>query len=158
MVLFIWNWIREYYNFVKHHEMFGGYDTYSFPSIMQIMAITSVFRIAIFSLLVGFGILIRRKIGWIFITAYLYLLVANTIMLRWEDANTSEWKSWVFSFGGVTVVCLLIIVMNRSNVVREFHKITQENRTRLNLKALGVGLIFFFLLLVWKNYMLQQYL
>ena len=122
------------------------------------MAITSVFRVALLTLPIGFGILMRRKIGWVLITSYLYFLIINTIGLRIEDAGATGLKFWILSICAITVVCLLIFVMSKSKVVKEFHKIKHQNIIRLNIMAFIVGLALFALLFVWKNYMLQQWL
>jgi len=158
LTLIFWNWIREYSDFVDYHSNISGYNNYSFHSVMQTMALTSVFRLAIFSIPVAIGIFIRKQTGWILITSYLYFFTINSLVFLFENENISNWKSWAMLSIFIIVSVVLIILMTKSKIIQRFHKITNLNKTRLNLKALSIGVILSILLLEWKNHMLSLWL
>ncbi|MEK6153985.1 hypothetical protein WIW50_12020 [Flavobacteriaceae bacterium 3-367] len=156
-VFFVGIWVWEISKFNEVLSNMWEWDKkYYFPNMLYSFKITNMFSASMLALSFGIGLFFKNRVGWVLITGWFYFVCVN--LIRNEIGEKIEDTAMFFQLLVLSVIpVLFIILMNTFDGIWEYHKIQKNNRIRLNLISIGVGLVLVGLLLIKKK-MLPQWL
>lgn len=105
----------------------------------------SSFRPIIFLIFPTIGIFVRNKIGWVFITQYLYFLICNMLITSYNYENLTV------ILIPVLLIFLCLFIINKQKVSFNYYKTKKENLIRFNLISFVIGFCISILLFIYKN-------
>ena len=152
-VVGIWVWeIKQFDELLE--TMWAWEHQYDFANIWYSFKLVSPFNAAICSLLLGIGIFLKNRTGWILITAWFYYLCANFIRLILEEntINLADFSKPMFL---VAIPVAFIILMNKYEGIAVYHRVESKSKVKLNFWSIGVGIALAALIIIKKN-LLQQ--
>ncbi|TDS20582.1 hypothetical protein DFQ03_0174 [Maribacter caenipelagi] len=153
MVVGIWIWeITQFDEFLK--SFYNWNERLEIPNILYGLAFSNVFTAAIASSILGIGLFLKNKTGWILITGWYWFLITNGIKSIFEEGikDSTDFFQALFFF---LIPLGLIFLMNKFNGISEYHKIQSSKKLKLNLLAIGIGILLAVFRVVKKN-LLQQ--
>ena len=155
LVVGIWIWeITQFDEFLK--SFYNWNERFEIPNMLYGLAISDAFTAAIASSILGIGLFLKNKTGWILITGWYWFLITNGIKSIFEDGikdSTDFFQALLF----FSIPLGLIFLMNKFNGISEYHKIQSSKKLKLNLLAIGIGILLAVFRVVKKN-LLQQWL
>ena len=89
------------------------------------LIISDAFTAAIASSVLGVGLFLKNKTGWILITGWYWFLITNGIRSIFEDGikdSTDFFQALLFFL----IPFCLIFLMNKFNGINEYHKINND--------------------------------
>ena len=155
LLLGIWIWeITQFDEFLK--SFYNWNERFEIPNVLYGLIISDAFTAAIAATVLGIGLFLKNKTGWILITGWYWFLITNGIKSIIEDGITDVtdfFQALLFFL----IPLSLIFLMNKFNGISEFHKIQSSKKLKLNLLAIGIGILLAVFRVVKKN-LLQQWL
>ena len=155
LVVGIWIWeVTEFDKFLK--SFYNWNERLEIPNMLYGLKISDAFTAAIASSSLGIGLFLKNKTGWILITGWYWFLITNGIRSVFEDGikdSTDFFQAILFFL----IPLSLIFLMNKFIGINEYHKIQNSEKLKLNLLAIGIGILLAVFRIVKKN-LLQQWL
>jgi len=154
-VIGIWIWEIKSFNELLNN-LFIWEERYEVPNIIYGLQLSNLFTASIVSMVLIVGICLRNKTGWVLITSWFYFFLINFSRSLIKDGvpDTSIEFQLLLLF---LVPFGFIILMNKFNGIKIYHGIENNNRIKLNLFAIGTGIILVGFLILKKN-LLQHWL
>ncbi|MEB8346818.1 hypothetical protein OO010_12220 [Flavobacteriaceae bacterium KMM 6898] len=155
LVLGIWTWeVTEFDEFLK--SFYNWNERLELRNVLFALKITDIFTAALAASLLGIGLFLKNRIGWTLVTGWFYFLITNGIRSVFEDGikDTTDFFQVLLFF---LIPIGLIFLMNKFSGINDYHKIKDGERLKLNLLAIGIGIVLAAFRVLKKN-LLQQYL
>lgn len=131
-------------------------ERYDLPNLIYGLKLSNQFTASILSLVLGSGIFLRNKIGWILITSWFYFVFSNFIKSIIENK--------IDGFMDILQLVILMVIpstfifmMNKYKGIEIYHRIKNNNKLYLNLWAIGIGILLA-LFRIYKKNLLQHWL
>ncbi|WP_248723038.1 hypothetical protein [Seonamhaeicola sp. ML3] len=134
----------------------GGYGEYDYYGIIGSLERSRSLHACILITFPLIGVFLKNKIGWLFVTSYLYLISWYSLF-QFSMDEFSDFQGLVFLVTFVIVITLLLIIMNLKRVVFGYYKIDKNQSFGINILACVLGLCFSTLLYLAQNLHLLSY-
>ena len=155
LVVGIWIW-----EFKKFDEFLGAVfsweERYDLPNLTYGLKLSNLFTASILSLVLGIGLFLRNKVGWILVTSWFYFVFSNFIKSLIED----KIDGFTDILGLLLLLAIpvsLIYLMNKFKGIKNYHQIEGKSKLNLNLWAIGIGILLA-LVRIYKKNLLQHWL
>lgn len=145
----IWIWeITEFDRFLKN--VFDGNQKLDLANFLYALKITDIFTAALAALVLGIGLFLKNKVGWTLITGWFFFLITNGVRTIIENGieDTTDFFHALLFF---VIPLGFIFLMNKFIGINEYHKIQNSEKLKLNLLAIGIGILLAVFRIVKKN-------
>jgi len=153
-VLCIWIWeIIEFDEFLK--SFYNWNERLELGNVLYALKFTNAFTAALAISILGIGLFVKNRVGWLLITGWFYYLIINGIATVFEDEinDMRDFFLYLFLF---SIPIGLIFIMNRFIGIKQYHKIKKREKVKLNLLGIGIGVLIT-LFRVYKKNLLQHW-
>jgi hypothetical protein len=103
------------------------------------------YKVPLFLLIPIIGILIKNKLGWIFIATYIYFVQINFFVQNYMS------NTLLLTFSTIIILIMLLLI-NKNISILTYYKISPKNNITINTIALFLGACLSYLLIVLRHY------
>lgn len=136
--------------------VFPWEERYDLPNLTYGLKLSNLFTASILSLMLGIGLFLRNKTGWILVTSWFYFVFSNFIKSLIED-KIDGFTDILGLLLLLAIPMALIYLMNKFKGIEKYHRIEGKSKLHLNLWAIGIGILLA-LIRIYKKNLLQQWL
>ena len=155
LVLGIWIWeVTEFDKFLK--SFYNWNERLEIGNVLYALKVTDIFTAALATSVLGIGLFLKNKVGWTLVTGWFYFLITNGITSIFKD-GIKDAAYFFLALLFFLILFGLIFLMNKFIGINEYHKIKIDEKLKLNLWAIGIGILLAAFRVLKKN-LLQQYL
>jgi hypothetical protein len=133
-----------------------GENRWSKGNVIFTLKLTNLYTASLISLFLGIGLFLKNKVGWILVVSWFYFVLSNFFKSIIQDRidGFTDVLALIFL---LSIPSAIIYVMNKFKGIENYHQIEGKNKWKLNLWALGIGLLLA-LFRVYKKNLLQHWL
>ena len=125
-------------------------ERYDLPNIVYGLQISNMFTASIASIALLIGLFLKKKTGWILITGWFYFSLFNLINSLIIDGSPDTSIEFLLLLLFLIPIGF-IILMNKFDGIKRYHGIENMHRIKLNLFAIGTGIILVGFRILKKN-------
>ena len=144
ITLFLFSIYHSFQSFLDCYHIINIKE-YDWNAVMHTLALCHNYRVTLFLLIPLVGILIKNKLGWIFIATYIYFILINYVVQN-GIGN-------IIFFSTVIIALLIILLLiNTKTSILAYYKISPKNNITINTIALFLGASLSYLLIILRLY------
>lgn len=144
LTLFLFSIYYSFQNFLDCYHIFNIKE-YDSDAVISALTLCHGYRVPLFLLIPMIGILIKNKLGWILIAAYIYFIQINYVVQNNMDN--------ILLLSIITIMLLIILlIINTKASILTYYKISSKNNITFNTIALFLGASLSYLLIVLRHY------
>jgi len=144
LILFVFSVFRSFQSFIDCYYI-TNIKEYDVKAAVSSLTLCHDYRVSLFLLIPIIGILIKNKLGWIFIASYIYFIQINFVSQNYMD------NILLLCFSTIILLAILLIINTKASILT-YYKIIPKNNIVANTIALLLGATLSYLLIVLKHH------
>jgi len=144
VMLFIYSMYRAFQSFIDCYYI-TNIKEYDLDATISSLTLCHDYRVSLFIFIPIVGIFIKNKLGWVFITSYIYFIQINFVSQNYMD------NILLLCFSTIILLAILLIINTKTSILT-YYKVTSKNNVVINTIALLLGATLSYLLIVLKHY------
>ncbi len=144
ITLFLFSIYHSFQSFLDYYHIINIKD-YNLDSAMYALKLCHDYKVPLFLLIPIIGILIKNKLGWIFIATYIYFVQINFFVQNYMS------NTLLLTFSTIIILIMLLLI-NKNISILTYYKISPKNNITINTIALFLGACLSYLLIVLRHY------
>jgi hypothetical protein len=143
VVIFIISFYHSIISFLECYRI-EQVEKYDIDAVYFSLSYYQNYRTVLFQLLPIIGIILKKRIGWIFFTSYIYYFQINIITQNQVDINK-------FSILASLIVLIVLFLLNTRKSIISYYNISFEKSLNINALSLLLGASLSYLLIQLKQ-------
>ncbi|MEK6155690.1 hypothetical protein WIW50_20690 [Flavobacteriaceae bacterium 3-367] len=157
LILVLGIWIAETRQFDEVLAYSMPYENrWDLENVIFTLKLSNLYTASLLSIVLGIGIFLRNKVGWVLVTSWFYFVFSNFVKSIIEDKMDGIMDILLLLFL-LAIPSAFIYLMNKFKGIEDYHRIKGKSKLNLNLWAIGIGILLA-VLRIYKRNLLQHWL